>query len=97
MTITRNDVLHVAKLGRLRLEDTEVDSLQSDLEKILGYVELLSELDLTEIPPTSHVVVTSAPLREDEAEVLLDRQEVLAEAPRCSEGGFAVPAFVEEG
>jgi aspartyl-tRNA(Asn)/glutamyl-tRNA(Gln) amidotransferase subunit C len=96
MAITRQDVLHVAKLARLRLEPEEVDRLIVDLDKILGYVELLSELDTNDVPPTAHVAVASAPLRPDGVVRLLESEEVLREAPRRAGPGFAVPAFVEE-
>jgi aspartyl-tRNA(Asn)/glutamyl-tRNA(Gln) amidotransferase subunit C len=95
--ITRKDVLHVATLSRLRLEEAEIERLITDLGKILGYVELLAELDTANVPPTSHVAVASAPLREDRAAARVDREEVLAEAPRRAGDGFAVPGFVDEG
>jgi aspartyl-tRNA(Asn)/glutamyl-tRNA(Gln) amidotransferase subunit C len=97
MSITRDQVLHVANLAKLRLSSEEVDRIGGDLAKILDYVTLLSELDTTDVPPTAHVAVESAPLREDVARVLLDTEETLAEAPRRLEDGFAVPAFVDEG
>jgi len=97
MSITRDDVLHVAKLAKLSLKEDEIDRMMSDLAKILTYVEQLGELDTTDVPPTAHVAVTSTPLRKDEARSVLAAQETLAEAPRRVEDGFAVPAFVDEG
>lgn len=96
MPITRDDVLHIAKLARLRLEDEEVTSLQADLEKILSYVEKLQELDTEGIPPTAHVAVDAAPLRPDVVVEGLNNEIAIAEAPRPRDGGFAVPAFVDE-
>lgn len=97
MSITRDDVLHVAKLAKLNLEEDEIDRMMRDLANILTYVEQLGELDTTDVPPTAHVAVTSTPLREDEARSVLGTEETLAEAPRRVEDGFAVPAFVDEG
>lgn len=97
MPITRDDVLHIAKLSRLRLEDDEVTSLQVDLEKILGYVEKLQQLSIEGIPPTAHVAVDAAPLRPDVVVLGLSNEIAVAEAPRPRDGGFAVPAFVDEG
>jgi aspartyl-tRNA(Asn)/glutamyl-tRNA(Gln) amidotransferase subunit C len=97
MTITRENVLHLAKLSRLRLSDDELDSFQSDLARIVQYVEKLGNLDTTEIPPTAHVAVSQAPLRIDQVVSGLSNEAALNEAPRPRDGGFAVPAFVDEG
>lgn len=97
MTISREDVLHVARLARLKLEEAEIPRLIADLGKILDYVELLGELDTAEIPPTTHLTVSEAPLREDRVREDLTTAEVLREAPRRSGDGYAVPAFVDEG
>jgi aspartyl-tRNA(Asn)/glutamyl-tRNA(Gln) amidotransferase subunit C len=97
MPITREDILHIAKLARMRLEDDEVTSLQADMEKILEYIEKLQELDTKGIRPTSHVAVDAAPMRQDIVSPGLSNEIALSEAPRPREGGFAVPAFVDEG
>ena len=97
MAITRQDVLHVASLAKLRLNDAEVDPMRRDLEQIIGYVELLGELSLDGVEPTAHVAVDAAPLRPDRSDPGLLPEQALAEAPRTSAGGFAVPAFVDEG
>ncbi len=97
MAITRKDVLHIAKLAKLKLEDAEVESLIADLGKILEYVELLNEIDTSNVPAMSHVTVTRSPLREDVVKPVLSTTDALAEAPRRSGDGFAVPAFVDEG
>jgi aspartyl-tRNA(Asn)/glutamyl-tRNA(Gln) amidotransferase subunit C len=97
MSITRDDVLHVAKLSRLELAESEIERMRVDLEKILGYMAKLNELDTSAVPPTTQVAVEAAPLREDEARPGLDSDTALAEAPRHAGSGFAVPAFVDEG
>lgn len=97
MSISRDDVLHVANLAKLRLADDEVERMRRDLDKILDYVQLLSELDTSEVAPTAHVAVAAAPLREDEVRTVLSTEESLSETPRRSGDGFAVPAFVDEG
>ena len=96
MAITRNDVLHVARLARLELSDVEVDRMVRDLGRILGYVEELSAVDTSNVAPTAYVAVDAAPLRADEVAPGIEPAVALAEAPRQGEGGFAVPAFVEE-
>ena len=97
MPISREDVLHVSKLASLRLSDDEVEKLRQELGQILGYVELLGELDTSAIPPTAHVATLAAPLREDEVHATLGTEAALAEAPRRGEDSFAVPRFVDEG
>jgi aspartyl-tRNA(Asn)/glutamyl-tRNA(Gln) amidotransferase subunit C len=96
MAITRENVLHVAKLARLELSDSEIEPMRVDLEKIIGYMAQLDELDTSAVPPTAQVAVQAAPLREDVVQPSLPNEKALAEAPRHAEGSFAVPAFVEE-
>lgn len=96
MAITRHDVLHVARLARLGLEESELDQLAAELERIVAYVAELQSLDTEGVPPTAQVSVESAPLRPDEPVPGLEREQALAEAPRAHEGGFAVPGFVDE-
>ena len=96
MAITRETVLHVAKLARLELEDSEIDRMQKDLGNILEYVNSLAELDTDAVPETTQVAVLGAPLRRDVVEAGLSNEVALREAPRSAGGGFAVPAFVEE-
>jgi aspartyl-tRNA(Asn)/glutamyl-tRNA(Gln) amidotransferase subunit C len=97
MPISRHDILHVARLACLELGEQEVEKMTEDLEQILGYVELLGELDTADIPPTAHVAVRSAPLRQDEVRVMLGTEAALAEAPRPNGDSFAVPGFIDEG
>jgi len=96
MAITRETVLHVAKLARLELEDSEIDRMQKDLGNILEYVNSLSELDTSSVEETTQVAVIGAPFRKDVVEPSLNHEIALREAPRSAGGGFAVPAFVEE-
>ncbi|HEY6556015.1 MAG TPA: Asp-tRNA(Asn)/Glu-tRNA(Gln) amidotransferase subunit GatC [Polyangiaceae bacterium] len=96
MAITRENVLHVAKLARLELAENEIEPMRVDLEKIIGYIAQLNELDTAAVPPTTQVAVQAAPLRVDAAQPSLANEQALAEAPRHAGGGFAVPAFVEE-
>jgi aspartyl-tRNA(Asn)/glutamyl-tRNA(Gln) amidotransferase subunit C len=96
MSLDRDQILHIARLARLHLQEHEIERLQKDLAQILAYVEKLRELDKTDVLPTAQVAVEAAPLREDAVEPGLPVDQALAEAPRRGERGFAVPAFVEE-
>ena len=96
MAITRETVLRVARLARLELGSDEVERLQEDLGKILGYVGELAEIAMEGVPETAHVAAERAPFREDVPASSLDTQTALGEAPRSAGGAFAVPAFVDE-
>ena len=96
MAITRENVLHVAKLARLELTETEIDRMQRDLDGILGYANQLAELDTSNVEPTTQVAVEAAPFRADDLVPSLPHELALSQAPRSSSDGFAVPAFVDE-
>ena len=97
MPITRDDVLHVARLARLDLSEAEVARMVVDLGTILSHVEELSKVDTRGVEPTAYVAVESAPLRKDVVVSGVERDVALGQAPRHGDGGFAVPGFVDEG
>jgi aspartyl-tRNA(Asn)/glutamyl-tRNA(Gln) amidotransferase subunit C len=90
--IDREQVLHVAKLARLRLESDEVERMSGELSKILEHIERLNELDLDEVEPTSHVVELENVLRPDEPRPSLPRERALEQAPEAAADGFRVPS-----
>jgi aspartyl-tRNA(Asn)/glutamyl-tRNA(Gln) amidotransferase subunit C len=92
MSIDREQVLHVAKLARLRLSDEEVEKMTHELSSILGHIERISALDLEGVPPTTHVVEVANALRADEPRPSLDREVVFEQAPATQDGGFLVPS-----
>jgi aspartyl-tRNA(Asn)/glutamyl-tRNA(Gln) amidotransferase subunit C len=96
MTITRADVLHVARLARLGLEEHELGPLARELDAIVGYVNELREVDTEGVTPTTQIAVERAPLRPDRVERGLDHDAALSGAARTGDGAFAVPAFVDE-
>jgi aspartyl-tRNA(Asn)/glutamyl-tRNA(Gln) amidotransferase subunit C len=95
MNITRETVLYVARLARLRLSDDEVPRMQRDLDAILGYVETLREVDTTGVPPTTHVLEIPTPLRPDEVRDVLAVSEVVRNAPQHDESAMIVPKVLE--
>jgi aspartyl-tRNA(Asn)/glutamyl-tRNA(Gln) amidotransferase subunit C len=95
MAIDKPTVQHVADLACLSLTDEETTKMAADLGSILQYVEELNELDTTNVPPTSHVLMGRTAWREDEAKPGISHDDALSQAPRTAEGGFAVPTFVE--
>jgi aspartyl-tRNA(Asn)/glutamyl-tRNA(Gln) amidotransferase subunit C len=90
--IDHDQVLHVARLARLRLSDEEVGRMGDELSTILDHIEKLNELDLEDVEPTSHVVEIENVLRDDEPRPSLDRDTALEQAPDSAAGGFRVPS-----
>jgi aspartyl-tRNA(Asn)/glutamyl-tRNA(Gln) amidotransferase subunit C len=97
MSITRDDVVHVAKLARLELSEPEIERMVRDLGTILEHVAELAKVNTEGIEPTAYVAVEAAPFRPDAVVPGVDREQAMREAPRQQDGGFAVPAFVDEG
>jgi aspartyl-tRNA(Asn)/glutamyl-tRNA(Gln) amidotransferase subunit C len=92
MSIGRKDVLHVAKLARLAIPEDEVDAVRDELGQILAAVSKVSELDLSDVPPTSHPLELVNVCGDDEPRPSLPRADALANAPDPADGAFRVPA-----
>lgn len=86
----------MAQLARLRLDDAELEAMTSDLERILGYVDLLSEVATDDVEPTAHVIPLATPLRADEPRDELTPDQAVANAPAASDGAFAVPKVLDD-
>ena len=82
----------MAKLARLGLSEDEVEKMAGELSGILEHVDRIAELDLEDVPPTSHVVELENVLRKDEPHQSLDRDVALAQAPDPVDGAFRVPS-----
>lgn len=95
MSISNNDVQHVAKLARLNLTAEEEQTLTGQLNAILKYAEKLNELDTEDIEPTTHVLHVSNVMREDETRESLSIEQVMRNAPEEEDGQFKVPAVME--
>ena len=92
MAITKEDVLHVARLARLEIPDDEVEQVRGQLGAILEAVGKVAELDLSGVEPTSHPLAVVNAWADDEPEPSLPRDQALANAPDPREGAFRVPA-----
>ncbi|MFC9712005.1 Asp-tRNA(Asn)/Glu-tRNA(Gln) amidotransferase subunit GatC [Paenibacillus sp. JNUCC31] len=95
MSISNNDVQHVAKLARLNLTAEEEQTLTGQLNAILKYAEKLNELDTDDIEPTTHVLHVSNVMRDDETKESLSIEQVMQNAPEEEDGQFKVPAVME--
>ena len=90
--IDREQVLHVARLARLRLDEDEVKRMTGELSGILEHVDRIRELDLDGVEPTSHVVELENVLRPDQPRPSWPRDVVLEQAPDPVDGAFRVPS-----
>jgi aspartyl-tRNA(Asn)/glutamyl-tRNA(Gln) amidotransferase subunit C len=91
MAITRDEVLHVARLARLELSDDEVSRFQEQLSAILEAVSKVSELDLADVPPTAHPLEVANAWREDEPRPCLTLDDAFANAPDRDDDFFRSP------
>lgn len=90
--IARDEVLHVARLARLQLAEDEIEPMARELSAVLEHIARIGELDLEDVPPTSHVVEVTGGLRADEPWECLPREVALSQAPAVGEDGFLVPS-----
>jgi aspartyl-tRNA(Asn)/glutamyl-tRNA(Gln) amidotransferase subunit C len=99
--IDRDEVLHVARLARLQLSEDELEPMARELSAVLDHIATISQLDLDDVAPMTHVVAdatrtaaisTSPGLRADEPRDSLPREVALAQAPAISNDGFSVPS-----
>ena len=95
MAVTVDDVRVVAALARLEFDAREERRLTLELNRILGYMEKLSELDTEDIEPTSHVVPIANAFRRDEVVEFADPEAILASAPQRQESYYRVPKVID--
>ncbi len=95
MSLSRDEVLHIAKLARIGVSEADVAGFQEQLSEILGHFEALRALDTDGVPPTSHPLPLESVMRSDEVAPSLSPEEVLANAPLADDGFFRVRAVLE--
>jgi len=95
MASTDLDVKYVAHLARLSLTPAEEEKFGAQLKNILGYIEKLKELDVSQIEPTAHAVPLINVFRADEIRPSLSNEDALRNAPAKANGLFIVPKIVE--
>ena len=94
MKISRDDVLYVADLARLELDESSIDAFAEQIANILEYVNMLNRVDTEGVSPTSHAISLTNAFRDDEPKEHLERDLALANAPEKEEGNFIVPKVV---
>lgn len=95
MTLSRDDVRHVAMLARLGLEPGDEDFYAQQLSAILSHIDRLREVDTDAIPPTAQAVPLAIRLREDVPRACLTQEQAIANAPEARDGMFAVRTILE--
>ncbi len=93
MTISREDVQHVARLAWLALSAEEIERFTRELDKILDAIGIVAELDLEDVHPTSHPLDLVNVWDDDVPRDSLTREDVLANAPDAENGLFKVPTW----
>jgi aspartyl-tRNA(Asn)/glutamyl-tRNA(Gln) amidotransferase subunit C len=96
MALTIEEVQHVAHLARLRLSDAELEKMRTDLSGILDYIDMLKEVDVSDVAPTAQVTDLFNVMRDDVIRPSLPREDVLANAPDQRDGMFRVKAIFDE-
>jgi aspartyl-tRNA(Asn)/glutamyl-tRNA(Gln) amidotransferase subunit C len=95
MSVTSDQVRHIAKLARLAMSEEELERLVPELNNILGWVEQLGEVNTDGVEPLTAVIEQKLRLREDIVNDGNIRDDVLANAPDAQHGFFAVPKVIE--
>ncbi|MDV2496657.1 MAG: Asp-tRNA(Asn)/Glu-tRNA(Gln) amidotransferase subunit GatC [bacterium] len=93
--ISRDEVLHIARLARLTFSEAEVDRFAEQLSAILTYMEKLDELDTSGVEPTSHVLPLANVFKADETLPSLERDKIMSGGPSTEHGHYKVPKIVE--
>ena len=93
MSITKEQIKHLAHLSRLELNDNELDSMQGDMEKILEFVAKIDELDLTGVEPLTQMSSSVDVMRTDDALNMITKEQALKNAPDANSDYFRVSKF----
>jgi aspartyl-tRNA(Asn)/glutamyl-tRNA(Gln) amidotransferase subunit C len=94
MKITKEEVLYVAHLARLDLDDESIERFAGQIDEILGYIDKLNQVETEGTRPTSHAIFLTNAFRDDEPGEHLKRDRALANAPDQEDGNFVVPKVV---
>lgn len=95
MSVTEKEIRYIANLAKLHLSEEEVKSLTGDMNNILDYMDLLNEVDTTDVQPLDHVIEMDSRLRKDEAKEPLSHEDALKNAPDADSDYFRVPKVIE--
>ena len=95
MSVSKEDVKHIANLSKLNLTDEELDKYTTDLSNIVDFANELSNINVDGVKPTAHILDIKNVFRKDEVDASYDREEILKNAPSRDAGCISVPKVVE--
>lgn len=95
MSVSKEEVKHIANLSRLSLTDEQLEKYTEDLSNIVNFANELSKVDITGVKPTAHILDIKNVFRKDEVSSSYDREEILKNAPSKAGGCISVPKVVE--
>lgn len=95
MKISREEILHIATLSRLRFTEEELEDVDNQLGNILERFRLLDAVDVSNVPPTAHILPFTNVLRPDEAKEPMDRDKLLSNAPESDVSAYILPRVIE--
>jgi aspartyl-tRNA(Asn)/glutamyl-tRNA(Gln) amidotransferase subunit C len=95
LSLTPEEVRHIARLARVGLSEDDVSRFQDQLSQILDYFQRLQEVDTENVPPTAHTLAMHSVMRDDEPRPSFDKEDILANAPRREGDLFRVRAVLE--
>ena len=96
MALSREEVLKIAKLSKLSFEEKEIEKFQVELNDILGYVDMLNEVDTSNVEPLIYINEAVNNFREQEEKPSIEIKKVLLNAPESAENAIVVPKVVGE-
>ncbi len=94
MKITKEEIVHVANLALLDLDEESIGKFAEQIDNILEYVDILNRVDTKGVAPTSHAIFLTNAFREDKVKEHLERNKALANAPEKEDGNFVVPKVI---
>ena len=95
MKLSREEVLHIARLARVALTEEEITKFSEQLSNLLENFEVLQQVDTTDVPPTAQSVDLLGVMRKDEVRPSLPPEDILANAPRQENDCFKVKPVLE--
>ena len=95
MSVSKEEVKHIANLSRLSLTEEQLEKYTEDLSNIVNFANELSKVDITGVKPTAHILDIKNVFRKDEVSTSYDREEILKNAPSKAGGCISVPKVVE--
>ena len=95
MSVSTDDVKYIAKLSKLKISDENLEKMTNDMSNIVEFANTLSNIDITGVKPTDHILDIKNVFRKDEAKDSVKRDDILKNAPESQGGCVSVPKVVE--